>query len=119
MKQISFAQAEHQNNKKVTRREVFPTRLIFLIQFSDSGIVGRLFDQAPHEVTKNHKKAWADAQAIDQNSFSAMLLTHPRNYTGQPPSYGSHLLHGHRPTPFRNSRTQFRTSSVRWESTSD
>jgi len=26
MKQISFAQAEHQNNKKVTRREVFPTR---------------------------------------------------------------------------------------------
>ena len=56
MKQISFAQAEHQNNKKVTRREVFPTRLIFLIQFSDSGIVGRLFDQAPHEVTKNHKK---------------------------------------------------------------
>ena len=86
MKQISFAQAEHQNNKKVTRREVFPTRLIFLIQFSDSGIVGRLFDQAPHEVTKNHKKAWAYAQAIDQNSFSAMLLTHPRNYTGQPRS---------------------------------
>ena len=56
MKQMSFAQAEHQNNKKVTRREVFPTRLIFLIQFSDSGIVGRLFDQAPHEVTKTIKK---------------------------------------------------------------